>query len=91
MTRVSLDRWLAGSTHYRMHLFGDAADNPDHRIADDINQFIEKSLNIVVRLLGAITRDRLDLLRRADAHAPLAGRSSLRRLVGRSRQAMVDR
>jgi putative ATP-binding cassette transporter len=54
MTRVYLDRWLDGSTHYRMQLFGDAADNPDQRIADDINQFIEKSLTIVVRLLGAI-------------------------------------
>lgn len=54
MTRVYLERWLAGSTHYRMQLFGDAADNPDQRIADDINQFIEKSLTIVVRLLGAI-------------------------------------
>jgi putative ATP-binding cassette transporter len=54
MTRVYLDRWLASSVHYRMQLFGDAADNPDQRIADDINQFIEKSLTIVVRLLGAI-------------------------------------
>jgi putative ATP-binding cassette transporter len=54
MTRVYLDRWLAGAAHYRMQLFGDAADNPDQRIADDINQFIEKTLTIVVRLLGAI-------------------------------------
>lgn len=54
MTRVYLERWLAGSTHYRMQLFGEAADNPDQRIADDINQFIEKSIYIVVRLLGAI-------------------------------------
>jgi len=54
MTRVYVDRWLAASAHYRMQLFGDAADNPDQRIADDINQFIEKSLTIVVRLLGAI-------------------------------------
>jgi putative ATP-binding cassette transporter len=54
MTRVYVERWLAGSTHYRMQLFGDAADNPDQRIADDINQFIEKSLYIVIRLLGAI-------------------------------------
>lgn len=54
MTRAYLDRWLASATHYRMQLFGDAADNPDQRIADDINQFIEKSLTIVVRLLGAI-------------------------------------
>ncbi len=54
MTKVYVDRWLAASTHYRMQLLGDAADNPDQRIADDINQFIEKSLYIVVRLLGAI-------------------------------------
>lgn len=54
MTRVYVDRWLAGAAHYRMQLFGDAADNPDQRIADDINQFIEKTLTIVVRLLGAI-------------------------------------
>jgi putative ATP-binding cassette transporter len=54
MTKVYVDRWLAASTHYRMQLLGDAADNPDQRIADDINQFIEKSLFIVVRLLGAI-------------------------------------
>jgi putative ATP-binding cassette transporter len=54
MTRVYLDRWLSGATHYRMQLFGDAADNPDQRIADDINQFVEKTITIVVRLLGAI-------------------------------------
>ncbi len=54
MTRVYLERWLASSAHYRMQLFGDPADNPDQRIADDINQFIEKSITIVVRLLGAI-------------------------------------
>ncbi|MGD9920268.1 MAG: ABC transporter ATP-binding protein/permease, partial [Pseudorhodoplanes sp.] len=54
MTRVYVDRWLSNAAHYRMQLFGDAADNPDQRIADDINQFIEKSLFIVVRLLGAI-------------------------------------
>ncbi len=54
MTRVYVERWLASSTHYRMQLFGDAADNPDQRIAEDINQFIDRSLTIVVRLLGAI-------------------------------------
>jgi putative ATP-binding cassette transporter len=54
MTKVYVDRWLSASTHYRMQLLGDAADNPDQRIADDINQFIEKSLFIVIRLLGAV-------------------------------------
>ena len=54
MTKNYLDRWLAQSAHYRMQLLGDAADNPDQRIADDINQFIERTLLITVRLLGSI-------------------------------------
>jgi putative ATP-binding cassette transporter len=41
MTRYYLDHWLAGSNHYRMQLLGDAADNPDQRIAEDIKQFID--------------------------------------------------
>jgi vitamin B12/bleomycin/antimicrobial peptide transport system ATP-binding/permease protein len=41
MTRQYLDHWLAGANHYRMQLLGDAADNPDQRIADDIRQFID--------------------------------------------------
>jgi vitamin B12/bleomycin/antimicrobial peptide transport system ATP-binding/permease protein len=41
MTRQYLDHWLVGSNHYRMQLLGDAADNPDQRIAEDIKQFID--------------------------------------------------
>jgi putative ATP-binding cassette transporter len=41
MTRYYLDRWLGGANHYRMQLLGDAADNPDQRIAEDIRQFID--------------------------------------------------
>jgi len=41
MTRAYLDRWLESSNHYRMQLLGDAADNPDQRIAEDIRLFIE--------------------------------------------------
>jgi len=41
MTRTYLDHWLAGSNHYRMQLLGDAADNPDQRIAEDIRLFID--------------------------------------------------
>src|SRR5689334_8026383 len=46
MTRVYLQDWLAGSTHYRMQLQGDAADNPDQRISEDIAQFIQLTLTI---------------------------------------------
>jgi putative ATP-binding cassette transporter len=54
MTRHYLDHWLAGANHYRMQLLGDAADNPDQRIAEDINMFIDRTLTISVGLLSAI-------------------------------------
>jgi len=54
MTQQYLDRWLAGANHYRMQLLGDAADNPDQRIAEDINMFIDRTLTISVGLLSAI-------------------------------------
>ena len=40
-----LDHWLAGANHYRMQLLGDAADNPDQRISEDIPQFIDGGPN----------------------------------------------
>ena len=54
MTRQYLDLWLANANHYRMQLLGDAADNPDQRISEDINLFIERTLTITVGLLSAI-------------------------------------
>ena len=36
MTKAYLGNWLDGANHYRMQLLGDAADNPDQRIAEDI-------------------------------------------------------
>jgi vitamin B12/bleomycin/antimicrobial peptide transport system ATP-binding/permease protein len=54
MTKVYLSHWLEGATHYRMQLLGDAADNPDQRIADDIRLFIERTITIGVGMLGAL-------------------------------------
>ena len=53
LTAAYLDHWLAGSNHYRMQLLGDAADNPDQRIAEDIRQFISLTLNIGLQLLNS--------------------------------------
>lgn len=53
LTNTYLDHWLAGSNHYRMQLLGDAADNPDQRIAEDVRQFIELTLNIGLQLLNS--------------------------------------
>jgi putative ATP-binding cassette transporter len=54
LTTRYLGRWLSEGTHYRMRLKGDAADNPDQRIADDIKQFINQTLDIGISLLGSI-------------------------------------
>jgi putative ATP-binding cassette transporter len=34
-------RWLDRHTHYRMSLVGSQADNPDQRISEDVNRFID--------------------------------------------------
>jgi putative ATP-binding cassette transporter len=54
MTKAYLGKWLGASNHYRMQLLGDAADNPDQRIAEDIQMFIERTLSVGVGLLGAL-------------------------------------
>src|SRR5262249_20959599 len=53
MTAQYLSKWLDHGNHYRMQVMGDAADNPDQRIAEDIKQFIEKTLDIGLDLLGS--------------------------------------
>jgi putative ATP-binding cassette transporter len=41
LTSQYIGRWLDGSTHYRMGLLNAEADNPDQRIAEDVNRFID--------------------------------------------------
>jgi len=53
LTRTYLDHWLEGANHYRMQLLGDAADNPDQRISEDIAQFIQLTLSIGLQLLNS--------------------------------------
>ena len=63
MTRTTLQRWLAGQAFYRLELQrfatpqGDAnatPDNPDQRIAEDINQFTSLTLNLSMGLLNSL-------------------------------------
>src|ERR1700755_1363719 len=54
MTDRYLDSWLTGANHYRMQLLGDAADNPDQRISEDIKQFIENGLSLGLGLLNSV-------------------------------------
>jgi vitamin B12/bleomycin/antimicrobial peptide transport system ATP-binding/permease protein len=54
MTAHYLGEWLHQANHYRMQLQGDAADNPDQRMTDDVKLFVERTLNIGVGLLSSI-------------------------------------
>jgi putative ATP-binding cassette transporter len=54
LTASYLDHWLVGANHYRMQLLGDAADNPDQRISEDIAQFIASTLSIGLQLLNSL-------------------------------------
>ncbi len=54
MTSHYLGEWLDGPNHYRMQLQGDAADNPDQRITDDVKLFVDQTLNIGLGLLSAV-------------------------------------
>ena len=54
MTTKYLGEWLHDANHYRMQLQGDAADNPDQRITDDVKLFVDATLSLGVGLLSAI-------------------------------------
>lgn len=54
MNEKYLSRWLQHSAHYRMRLTGDAADNPDQRIAEDLEMFTQRTLDLGLGLLSAI-------------------------------------
>jgi putative ATP-binding cassette transporter len=54
LTKHYLGEWLHGANHYRMQLQGDAADNPDQRIADDVKLFVERTLDIGLNLLNSV-------------------------------------
>jgi putative ATP-binding cassette transporter len=41
LTDHLISRWLAGHAHYRISLAGEAADNPDQRIQEDVFRFID--------------------------------------------------
>jgi putative ATP-binding cassette transporter len=54
MTQTYLRQWLDAANHYRMQLLGDTADNPDQRIADDLQMFVQYTLSLGLGLLNSI-------------------------------------
>jgi vitamin B12/bleomycin/antimicrobial peptide transport system ATP-binding/permease protein len=56
MTTVYLQEWLGEKTYYRLQLTSDATDNPDQRIAEDLNLFPLQTLNISIGLLTNVVQ-----------------------------------
>jgi putative ATP-binding cassette transporter len=54
LTERYLTRWLREGTHYRMRTVGDPADNPDQRIAEDLELFTARTIDLAIGLLNAV-------------------------------------
>ncbi len=54
MTQSYVNKWLAEQNYYRLQLTDKNTDNPDQRIADDVNMFVSYSLSLAIGLLKAI-------------------------------------
>ena len=54
LTDRYLGRWLGHRAYYRMQLTAGPTDNPDQRIADDLNYFTNSSLNLSLGLLSSV-------------------------------------
>ena len=52
MTNNYLNAWMENQTYYRLQ---DAADNPDQRISEDIGQFVNLSLGLLIGFLKQLT------------------------------------
>ncbi len=54
MTERFLSAWLQDRAYYRLQLLDKGTDNPDQRIADDLNIFVDLTLTLALGLLGAV-------------------------------------
>jgi len=54
LTDRFLKDWLANQAYYRLQLHGSGTDNPDQRIAEDLNSFVAQTLLISLDLLSNI-------------------------------------
>lgn len=54
MTERYLADWLRDRAYYRLQLLDKGTDNPDQRIADDLNIFVDLTLSLGLGLLSAV-------------------------------------
>ena len=55
LTERYVGDWLGDGGHYRLALQGSDADNPDQRIADDVDMFINRTYNLSISLIATIS------------------------------------
>jgi len=54
MTERFLTSWMQERAYYRLQLLDKGTDNPDQRIADDLNIFVDLTLSLTLGLLSAV-------------------------------------
>ena len=54
LTENYMSDWLSGQAYYRLQLLDRGTDNPDQRIADDLNIFVDLTLTLALGLLSAV-------------------------------------
>ena len=54
MTERFLADWMKDRAYYRLQLLDKGTDNPDQRIADDLNIFVDLTLSLALGLLSAV-------------------------------------
>ncbi|RYX86930.1 MAG: ABC transporter ATP-binding protein/permease [Bradyrhizobiaceae bacterium] len=54
LTEHYLTGWLHNANHYRLQLQGETADNPDQRIEEDVQLFVEQTLTLGIGLLSSV-------------------------------------
>ena len=54
MTERFLTSWMQDRAYYRLQLLDKGTDNPDQRIADDLNIFVDLTLSLALGLLSAV-------------------------------------
>ncbi|MDR3641024.1 MAG: ABC transporter ATP-binding protein/permease [Humidesulfovibrio sp.] len=54
LTDQFLSRWLADRVYYGLQMRGGETDNPDQRIADDINAFVGQTLTLTLGFLESV-------------------------------------
>lgn len=55
LTNRYTGEWLGDGTHYRMAFGGNEADNPDQRIAVDIDRFVDQTYGFSITLLATVS------------------------------------